>query len=309
MAGAYTHLLLCDICKTKRGALGRELWQLLNRHYRFLLLGSVSPDLPYLSVNTGSVKWADVMHYEKTSSTFEAGFAALKNSWHAKTEPDEVKLAWLLGYVSHMVADATVHPVVQATVGDYEHHQGEHRDCEMTQDSIIFNIKKDGADIRYAEFADMVHFCKDSVHFEELVSFWKGLIMANYAYKREEPHPALWFTTYSAAIDAADANSAFVGLFRHVGLGESYFYRTAAEIRSDFAEQYKNYFLNFRLPDNTYVNFEAVFQKAVGNIADAWKAIYTGLAPGAAPVSVVKAWNLDTGADMQSPGNPVTYWV
>ena len=238
MAGAYTHLLVCDIGKTKRGVLGTQLWQLLNRHYRFLFLGSVSPDLPYLSFKTGSVNWADVMHHEKTNSTFETAYASLKASWNAKTELDEVKLIWLLGYVSHMVADATIHPVVQATVGIYEDHKPEHRDCEMTQDSIIFNVKKDGADIRYAEFADMVRFCKASPHFNKLMSFWKGLIMVNYADKHEDPRPELWFTTYSTAIDAADANSIFTALFRHVGIGASYLYKTADDIKTNNCNEF-----------------------------------------------------------------------
>ncbi len=309
MAGAYTHLLLCDVGKTKRGVLGRELWQLLNRHYRFLFLGSVSPDLPYLSFKTGSVQWADVLHYEKTNITFEKAFQVLKASWGNKTEADEVKLIWLLGYVSHMVADATIHPVVQATVGIYEDHKPEHRDCEMTQDSIIFNIQKDGADIRYAEFADTVHFCEASSHFGGLMDFWKDLIISGYADKHEEPHPELWFTTYTLGIDAADANSVFTALFRHVGLGTSYIYKTANEIQTNYRKEYVKYFQAVTIPDKTTTSFSTVFAKTLDNITAAWKAIYDGLAPDGPPVKIVKDWYLDTGVDMQSPGKEVTYWV
>lgn len=309
MAGAYTHLLLSDVAKTKRGVLGRELWQLLNRHYRFLFLGSVSPDLPYLSFRTGSVNWADVMHYEKTNTTFQKAFERLKTSWGNKTEVDEVKLIWLMGYVSHMVADATVHPVVQETVGIYEDHKSEHRDCEMTQDSIIFNIRKDGADIRCAEFADMVHFCKASSHFDALMDFWKDLLISGYTDKHEEPHPELWFNTYTLGIDAADANSVFVALFRHAGLGDGFVYKTANEIKTDCAEEYMKYFQAVNLPNKTRTSFNSVFAKTVDNITAAWKAIYEGLAPEGPFIKVVKAWNLDTGVDTQSPGKEVTYWV
>jgi hypothetical protein len=308
MAGAYTHLLVCDIGKTRRGVLGKELWQLLNRHYRFLFLGSVSPDLPYLSFETGSVNWADAMHYEKTNSTFETAYTALKPSWTDKTEADQAKLVWLLGYVSHMVADATIHPVVQATVGIYEDHKAEHRDCEMTQDSIIFNAKKDGADIRYAEFADMVRFCKASPHFDKLMSFWKDLIMTNYVDKHEEVHPELWFTMYSAAIDVADANSVFTALFRHVGIG-SYLYKTAEDIKTNHSNEYMKYFQAVTLPDKTTTNFNNVFTRTLNNVTDAWKAIYDGLTPGSPPVTIVKAWNLDTGVDKNSSNQEVTYWT
>jgi hypothetical protein len=71
MAGAFTHFVICDQAKSKKQALGVELWQLLNRNYQFMFLGAASPSLPYLSFKTGCVKWADVMHYEKTNSMFQ----------------------------------------------------------------------------------------------------------------------------------------------------------------------------------------------------------------------------------------------
>lgn len=83
MAGAFTHFILCDQGKAKSSALGLEVWQLLNKHYRFLFLGAASPDLPYLSLKLGNVNWADVMHYEKTNSIMESGYAKLKETWNS----------------------------------------------------------------------------------------------------------------------------------------------------------------------------------------------------------------------------------
>jgi len=49
MAGAFTHYILCDEARSRKRAVGVELWQLLNKYYPFLSLGAASPDLPYLS--------------------------------------------------------------------------------------------------------------------------------------------------------------------------------------------------------------------------------------------------------------------
>lgn len=310
MAGAFTHLIISDTGKALKNALGKELWQLLNRHYRFLFLGSVGPDLPYLSFTTGKVNWADVMHYEKTDGVFNLGYEKLRASWNDDREIDRARLAWLLGYVSHMVADATIHPVVKEIVGDYsDETRDRHRVCEMTQDSIVFFDHKNGEDIQYGEFADMIHYCKDSEHFDGLIAFWKNLMEENYPEKGEEPHPGLWFDTYSAAIDFADGNSVFAGLFRHVGPGKDFIYKTAAEIKSNETQDLVDYFEKVKLPGGTTANFETVFDKTVDNVTEAWRTIYTSLTAGAASPKIIKCWDLDTGVDLHSPDKKVTYWA
>jgi hypothetical protein len=310
MAGAFTHIIISDIGKTRQKQLGTELFQLLNKHYRFLFLGSVSPDLPYLSLKTGGINWADVMHWEKTDSNFNIGYEELKTSWYLESEIDRAKLVWLMGYVSHMIADATIHPVVKEIVGEYnDETKDKHRICEMTQDSIIFFNHRNGEDIRYGEFADIVHYCKNSEHFEEFIAFWKRIMEVNYPEKGEEPYPELWFKTYSAAIDFADGKSVFAGLFRHVGPGKSFIYKTAEEIKDSEQDNYANYFEKVKLPGGTTANFEEVFEKAVNNVVGAWRTIYSGLTTNVVPVKVVKPWNLDTGIDMQSLSKEVTYWV
>ncbi len=46
-----------------------------------------------------------------------------------------------------MVAGVTIHPIIELKVGEYAKHQREHRQCEMHQDSYIFqqlNLGKAG---------------------------------------------------------------------------------------------------------------------------------------------------------------------
>jgi hypothetical protein len=310
MAGAFTHFIICDVAKRRRSVIGTELWKILNRHSEFLFLGAASPDLPYLSFKAGEVNWADVMHYESTSGIVASGYNELKGHWPSKTVADEIKLAWLLGYVSHLVADATIHPVVQAIVGLYEENKEEHRICEMTQDSLIFHMNKK-TDIYYGEFSSILKFCKESPHFDDVMEFWKGQVLYNYADKGEEPHPTFWFTTYTKAIDAAEGGSDVVGLFRHLGIGTDYIYRPRDEIVRDYPEYFEKYFQKVELPDGNVGSFSSDgFEKAVINLLSAWNTLYSGLGKAAiVALSIIKNWNLDTGVNMDSPKKEVTYWA
>jgi hypothetical protein len=309
MAGAFTHFILCDQGKSKSRALGMELWQLLNKHYRFLFLGAASPDLPYLSLKLGYVNWADVMHYEKTNSIVESGYPKLKTIWDSRTPADEVKFVWLMGYVSHLIADATIHPVVEATVGHYQENKDAHRLCEMTEDSIIYNVYRK-TEIRYSEFSEMVKFCKGSEYFNELMDFWTGLVLSNYPDKGEEPHPAFWFTTYGEAIDAAEGGSELVALFRHIGLGANLIYKTSIEIKNDYPQDYLKYFKEVKLPGGGVGPFkEMVFEKAMDNVTSAWRMLHDGLRAQIVVGQIIRDWNLDTGVDMDSMEGRVTYWV
>lgn len=309
MAGAFTHLIISNVAKSKRSILGLELYKLLNRHYRFLFLGSVSPDLPYLSFRTGSINWADVMHYERTNSIVENGLSELKKIWQTKDKADEAKLVWLMGYVSHLVADATIHPVVEAIVGPYEQNKIEHRLCEMTQDSLIFNHCMK-TEICYSEFSETIKFCRESEHFDELMEFWKDIAQKSYHDKKEEPHPQLWFTTYSEAINTAEGGSELVALFRHIGLNETLIYRTKADIESNYPQHYQKYYKEINMPHEDIGNFpSSAFDKAVSNVVDAWYELYNGFNVEIIVADTIKNWNLDTGVDMDSPDNIVTFWT
>jgi hypothetical protein len=308
MAGAFTHFILCDVAKRKRSVIGPVLYRLLNKHSRFLFLGAGSPDLPYLSIS-GNTKWADVFHYEKTNGIAISGHAELKKRWPEKTNLEEAIFAWFLGYVSHLVTDATIHPVVQAIVGLYEKNPEEHRICEMTQDSLIYSEKKN-TDLAYAEFSSVLKFCGDSEHFDGVMDFWKTQTKKTYPEKKDEPQPKFWFTTYSNAVDAAEGGSTLVALFRHIGGSYSeYIYKPKAEILSDFPDRYRKYYGEVKLPNGKFGTFtKDAFDKAINYILDAWTTLYEGLTKDIVVSNTIKNWYLDTGVDMDLPFNVVTYW-
>lgn len=305
MPGPFTHLTICEAAKNLDEFLGEELWQLLNEHYRFLYLGAESPDLPYLSIGVGGNHWADAMHYVQTNSQVISGFEALRNLWQFKTEADKAKLAWLLGYVSHMVADATIHPIVQAIVGPYKGHEEAHRLCEMTMDSLIFQ-EIIQTDLTYAEFSDALKFCKESEHFQELLAFWQAQLTSNYAGMAHLPEPSTWFMEYTTAIDAAEGGKAAIS--RHLGVGGNYFYRSAEDIRTNAPEDFQKYYAEVKFPGGTGPFRTNGFDRAVTNVANIWRTLYRGLTDfGLAVSQVVRNWNLDTGGDQDAAG-VVTFW-
>lgn len=301
MPAPFTHQFICGegLAAVNQGEMFPDgLRQLLSQHYQFVYLGSESPDLPYLSF-AGETNWADVMHYEKTNSLVVNGFEALRLRRASKPsadEADEVKLAWLLGYASHMIADAAVHPIINAIVGPYQVHPEDHRLCEMTMDSLLFHDLS-GSELGYAEWSENLKFCRKSPHFKELMEFWKEHLQASYPDLAGEPDPGLWFTTYTTAIDAAENDLG--ALFRHLGLGKRYFYQTAAEIRQNYPNQGRDYYDQVRLPDGRVGPFkEDGFDKAVRHVADAWAGMYQILtSPGLAISKIIRNWNLDTGVD------------
>lgn len=309
MAGAFTHFVICEIAKRKRQDLSAPLRQFLNKYSEFVYLGAASPDLPYLSFKTGKVNWADVMHHEKTNSIAISGYGELRRTWNVRTEAEEVKLAWLFGFISHLIADATIHPIVQAIVGVYEQNKEEHRICEMTQDSLIYYMKNK-ADIGYAEFSTILKHCKSSEHFDGLMKFWKDHVTLNYGDKGEEPDTKLWFTTFTNAIDVAEGSPAARFFSRHIDAVAEYTYKTNDDIMSNYPNYYEKYFQKAKLPNGSTGSFAKYgFDYAVQNLTTAWVPLYAGLS-GAAPVvsDIIKNWGLDTGVDMDSATGEVTYW-
>jgi hypothetical protein len=309
MAGAFTHLVVSSFAKREKKVLGRELWQTLNRHYRFVYLGSVSPDLPYLSFRTGSINWADVMHYEKTNSIVKSGHSRIKDIWPDKSEIDEIKLAWLLGYASHMITDATIHPIVQAIVGPYKDNPKEHLRCELTQDSLLFHEKMND-DIKYDEFSEMLRFCSESEYLDPLMDFWQDLLLRNYGEKGETPHPDLWFKTYGPALDTAEGDMGLIPFFNQIGIDTSgLIYRTKTDIEQNYPQELNKYYAKIRLPnDKTGFFLKDGYERAMANVAAAWRILYEGLTGPLVVSDVVRNWDLDTGVDMDSPAGEVTYW-
>jgi len=142
MPGSYAHITLVNEASEKRrlkniSGFPREAIEAAGLHLNFLELGSISPDYPYLDLaSTDSKKWADAMHYTHTCQAIYEGIELVR-----KLRPGLAKqkcLAWIMGYTGHVIADMSIHPVVEIKVGKYEENPTQHRRCEMHQDVFIF---------------------------------------------------------------------------------------------------------------------------------------------------------------------------
>ena len=114
MAGAYAHLTVVNHAqKLARNALrSADVKFSLAMNLRYLELGAVSPDYPYLAA--GQAAWADQMHCTNTSSLLRSGVRHLQQLDGLARER---ATGWLFGFASHMTTDMTVHPVVEKLVG------------------------------------------------------------------------------------------------------------------------------------------------------------------------------------------------
>ena len=126
MAGGYTHLTLVRSTIREGRKKIPALQDVLDYWGRFAYLGGVSPDYPYLGLDAD---WADLMHKGKTDQMVKCAMPLLYQARieHPNAQDWRQQFAWLLGFVSHIIADVTIHPVVNIRVGKYERNKKAHR--------------------------------------------------------------------------------------------------------------------------------------------------------------------------------------
>ena len=126
MPGAYAHIAIVNDAQKRVDSvsLQKQTALALGRYLKYVELGAVGPDYPYLALK--QAKWADNMHYLNTADVLRTGVAEVR----ALSEPERsIATAWFMGIAAHMTADMTIHPVVELKVGPYQANQGEHRKC------------------------------------------------------------------------------------------------------------------------------------------------------------------------------------
>ena len=193
MAGTFTHWMIVEEALdelTNSSGAPKYFAKILGKNH-FVVLGAAGPDYPYLNEILLNLfkhhSWADRMHYEKVDSFV---IQAMRNLLRRRGEDFDICLAWLCGYVSHVIADTVIHPVVNAIVGPYIFNADEHRHCEMIQDSFIFHHIT-GNEIRYAAPEDkgggylwLLKMCsdpgdEDRIH-PAIRSFWSETLQQSH---------------------------------------------------------------------------------------------------------------------------------
>lgn len=315
MAGTFTHWMIAAkvIEKLNSNPERHKYIDILLKKRPYAMLGAVGPDYPYMSEVIKDIlqlkrhSWADRMHYENTGDFVRHGVQNL--SAMGGGGGFEVCLAWLCGFVTHIIADTVVHPVVNSIVGPYLFNSEEHRHCEMIQDSFIYHDIK-GEEISYEGFLPLLSACSTSYGGINpfIKRFWKETLISSHPKRRPEDNdffddidPDDWHEDFLSKI-------AFAGdpilISRHLGQEKSIVYKKTDKItpaeRNRFIE-------NVKIPGGVTGHFKKdVFNKAVRHAAEVILLLFADIektlqGDGDGRLPYVKNWNLDLGVDEDSP--------
>lgn len=305
MPGAYAHIsVVNDAQKHAEGAgLREETLLSLGLHLKFLELGAVSPDYPYLTLKRGQKKWADAMHYEHNATLLRAGVATVASMpAHQKA----TATAWLLGFAAHMATDMTIHPVVELLVGPYQGNESEHRRCEMHQDAFIFprvmNVGDTGLSEHLSTGIATCHALGDEDVIDPAVELvWQAMLATAYGHEQagDPPLPSAWHCGFRDILSAmADTNHLFP-FARHVCSELNLAYPRMKDIDPRFIKR-------LNTPEGR-MDYEAIYEKARSNVLAVWKGLDEALVEGRSDaLDALEDWNLDTGRSVQT--GKLVFW-
>lgn len=288
--------------------------QKIGEKNNFAIMGAAGPDYPYLTdilttvVIQVSHTWANRMHYENTLSFIQEGLRSLA-IMDKTQEAFAIKLAWFCGFVSHVLADSYVHPVINSIVhGTYIFTHEEHGKCELVQDVYIFQ-KHTGEEIVDAnprsgqlgylrildECSDPSDEDKNRIH-PEVGNFWKELLEITHPYAKDyfpNIDPNRWHHNYKGRINfVADPGA----IFRHVVGLTGRDYKRWEEIPIEDKQKYVE---RIALPNGQTSTYDAVFNNAVDIIVDRWLNLFEDIEKKdwKRVAEYIKDWDLDTGVD------------
>lgn len=296
----------------KQKSLLAEYVQKLAENNHFVIMGAAGPDYPYLTdILTTSIvpishTWANRMHYENTGLFIKEGVRLLSNI-DKSSKMYAIRLAWFCGYVSHVIADIYVHPIVNSIVGGtYTFTHQEHGKCELIQDIYIFKTVT-GEDIIISNprtgslgYLKILEQCSDPKDENkvnsEITVFWRDLLVAAHPNAKEYFAgiiPDVWHHNYKNGVNfVADPGA----IFRHVIGMTGRAYKPADEI--SLAEREK-YISKIKLPNGNTSTYDDVFKRVIEIVTDIWYRLFDDLENRNIErvTQYIRDWNLDTGVD------------
>lgn len=303
MPGAFAHLTLGNQLTSGQHLGNADLptpaKQAAFDHARFVDLGTVSPDYPYLAITKGDQKlWADNMHYNQVGDFIRRLLSGVRAT---QGSARETALAWLMGYIAHVVTDMTIHPVVELKVGPYEGNEDAHRICEMHQDVYIFQRMNMGR-LGLVEFFDNgIKRCShpaDDDRIDPLIGeIWSAALSETFLATRQEigaPDIDAWHEWFILGVDKiATEGSAFrlIPLARHLGEEAGLLYPPIEDIDS-------HAYINALQTPEGVMHYDTIFNRAMANVLDAWRIVALYVVDGNEDeTALFTDWNLDTGRD------------
>jgi hypothetical protein len=326
MPGTFAHITLVDsLCEAtlldRLEELQDDVKHALLSNLKFCELGAVSPDYPYLVLRDDEAAgWANVMHYWWTADFIRSGLHHLLDDGFGTLDSSDAQkcIAWLFGYTSHVVADMTIHPVIELIVGPYAAHKTAHRVCEMHQDAYIFRQwveeEIDSAEyLKHAGLRDCGEKLGDTHHLAPpLAKLWTLILNDVHRTEvtfppdlpkpNESPRPDDWHHHYVTTIDdfAEEGNRFFLarGAMESLGL----VYPPSKKVQLKFIK-------NLKTPDHATADYDAVFESARQNVISIWRQLGHAITARNPTYLILANGNLDTGmADGAAPGTPHIFW-
>ena len=309
MPGAYAHITmayqLVDVFEIEQKAGIRGIAQQhLLAFLEYMVLGSVSPDLPALSSDHAQAEWADRMH-RKAGSVMRAGIAHVKSL----SGDDKARaFAWLMGFGAHAGLDMTVHPVLAVNGQDWPRHKDAHRTAEMHQDAHIFNRVQCGT-TRFSdcmrELVGLVSCGTEEERLHPIVrDMWDSILRQVFPndYAKHKPDIDEWFARLAGRFsDIAAGNEAMLPFGRHAGPDDGDY--------PDKAD--KAYIFDLKIPGGRTAHYEDVFDGAQANIYKVWGGMASCVYEGERHATLEKMecvgeWNLDSGEDVDA--GALVFW-
>ena len=155
MSAPIAHMLIAKRVRERLKAIpdtATFATNVLDAHSQYMALGSLGPDLPYFGLKSlfdpnlpiGVDAWSYQLH-SRTPNIFPLHLIEVAGRTSDPTkldwdETDDCKFSFLCGYLTHMAADQTIHPLVNAIAGSYYQDKSarkEHKNCEMHQDLYV----------------------------------------------------------------------------------------------------------------------------------------------------------------------------
>ena len=343
MAGGYTHVTIAQIAieeaQRQEERLHHEAISALLRWKKFVVIGSVAPDYPYMDfADPNSTVWSNVMHLWGDLDFLRAGVRLVRTM--EDTNKRQKCLAWLLGFAAHVVADAVVHPIVNLKVGPYNENKTRHRRCEMSQDVYIHRRLNLGVDMNQ-QISTNVNETSDSGWSsgldDDVCGFWVDILAE--VYGTEQP-----LTPFSGATFFSRTFSRLMRLLGRKGYEVTYTHPadTSRSLRPPDPDKWHRairalmqaaengdmlipftrhliadqglvypkkadlqYIMNLQVPGGGRMDFDQIVDKTVAHTVAFWGDMSLALQGKSSPLDTMPNISLDTGIDTNKT---MTYW-
>lgn len=309
MPGAFAHLTIANLAtgdnNLEGASLNTDAKIAIAENMSYIELGCVSPDYPYLAISIleDNAKWADYMHLDnKTDIMIRKGIELVSEL--DGFERDKA-FAWLCGFVSHIVADVVIHPVVELKVGPYQGNERAHRVCEMHQDSHIYQRLELGAIGLAEHLSTGIGKCSDSNDNDKIdptiKRIWMEILQSVRPDEFSENAPNIdsWHKSFNQNVSLFEEGNKLHPLARHVAVNAGMTYPAEDSIDMQYIE-------DLEVPTGTK-NYDDIVDIAIAKVVEAWKILCDAVYQNEeAQLAHFGGWNLDSGRDTN---DELVYWA